>query len=161
MWYVVCHDFHIDFNLSGVCIWSLLYWWIRMRWTFQTIDESWAFSCVRNNRTNERCRCFVPFEYLLLAIILMKPRDLTETPKYEKSRTKTVFYLKSTSHHVFPKDRKRPQKNVVYPDFLVLLRSFANFAFFCGLFVLVKWIMTAFLKPRTMHWAWCDNEYQK
>ena len=61
-----------------------------------------------------------------------------------------MFHLKSTSHHLFPKHRKRTrsllkgrkrtQKNVVYPGFPVLLRSFevfsellrsfANFAFF-------------------------------
>ena len=62
--------------------------------------------------------------------------ELTETPNYEKSQnTKTLL---STSHHVFPKDRKerevrkRPLKNVVYPGLAALLqtsRSFAVFSF--------------------------------
>lgn len=67
-----------------------------------------------------------------------------ETPKYETtthtSSTKIVFYLKSTSHHLFQKERevrkrKRPPQTIVkHPetnaekdrirDFIVLLRSF-------------------------------------
>ena len=103
--------------------------------------------------------------------------ELTETPKYEKSRKKSVFYLKSTSHHIYPKDFKRTrslqslQKTAEkrrISGFSVLLRSFANFCelrvllqSFCLISIsvlhtchyhpLVKWIMTAFLKPRTMH----------
>ena len=37
--------------------------------------------------------------------------ELMDTPKYKKSHTKTVFYLKSMSHHVFKKTAKECQKS--------------------------------------------------
>ena len=78
----------------------------------------------------------------------------------QKVTYETVFYLKSTSHHVFPKDRKRTRSSQKTAEkrrisgILVLLRSFRSISVsvsnICHYDPLVKWRMTAFLKPRTM-----------
>ena len=72
----------------------------------------------------------------------------------------------------FAKGCKRLLENVVHPGFPSLLQTFAVFCknhvllqSFCLIYVsvliifqypLVKKIMP-FLRPRTMHWGWCDN----